>query len=435
MILEIDLGSGFQPVACLLSYTEDESTEVLGTTTRKNLRWRTSVGHYQTKTISGNGLFVEEAGLISYNQLRQLLWAGTRFEWRIEDDDGFGFLRSLDLGVPEGDDVNFSFSIQVDGNPEIIDQITAFVSAPVPTQVAPGGGPVDFIVTYTNADTITLAPGDITLSTSGTATAGTIQIIDIGPEQRIVRLSNISGSGTIGFFVASGTARNSSGGVAPSFASNQVLQVQPTPITITIDPPVPLQVSGNGSGQANWLVTFNNADLVTLGQADINIIKTGTADGAALVFQFGPANERTVRITGITGVGTLSFDFPAGKATNTQGAVAPAGGPSQTVSVIPPPPSGYSLAWDNDPIGDTTPDLTLSGGNGEGTAITGAITSSGGGSPVNIGTIPFSSTPFNFNVDVSSLPNGTLFANLSVVQSTGPGVQTFTPPPQTTKNL
>ena len=206
MILEIDLGSGFQPVACLLSFTEDESTEVLGTTTRKNNRWRTSVGHYQTKTISGNGLFVEEAGLISYNALRELLWAGTRFEWRIGDDDGFGFLRSLDLGVPEGDDVNFSFSIQVDGNPEIIDQITAFVSPPVPDSVAPGGGPVDFIVTYTNADTITLAPGDITLSTFGTATAGTIQIIDNGPESKIVRLSNISGEGTIGFFVASGTA-------------------------------------------------------------------------------------------------------------------------------------------------------------------------------------------------------------------------------------
>ena len=159
MILEIDLGSGFEPVACLLSFTEDESTEVLGTTTRKNLRWRTSVGHYQTKTISGNGLFVEEAGLISYNQLRELLWAGTRFEWRIGDDDGFGFLRSLDLGVPEGDDVNFSFSIQVDGNPALIDVITVTVATPVPDSVAPGGGPVDFIVTYTNADALPWPPG------------------------------------------------------------------------------------------------------------------------------------------------------------------------------------------------------------------------------------------------------------------------------------
>ena len=33
MILEIDSGSGFEPVACLLSFSEDESTEVLGTTT------------------------------------------------------------------------------------------------------------------------------------------------------------------------------------------------------------------------------------------------------------------------------------------------------------------------------------------------------------------------------------------------------------------
>ena len=435
MILEIDLGSGFQPVACLLSYTEDESTETLGTTTRANDRWRTSVGHYQTKTISGNGLFIEEAGLISYNLLREALWAGTRFEWRIEDDDGFGFLRSLDLGVPEGDDVNFSFTIQVDGNPEIVDVITATVSAPVPTQVAPGGGPVDFIVTYTNADTITLAPGDITLSTSGTATAGTIQIIDNGPESKIVRLSNISGVGTIGFFVASGTAQNSSGGVAPSFASNQVLQVQPTPITITITPRPPLQIPGDSSLAPTFDVVYQNADTITLATGDVSLNVTGSV--TATIAQIFDINAQTKRvlITNVLGVGTLGISIAAGTATNTQGGVAPAAGPSQTVSVIPPPPSGYNLAWDNDPIGDTTPDLTLSGGNGEGTAITGAITSSGGGSPVNIGTIPFSSTPFNFNVDVSSLPNGTLFANLSVVQSTGPGVQTFTPPPETTKNL
>ena len=236
MILEIDLGSGFKPVACLLSFTEDESTEVLGTTTRKNLRWRTSVGHYQTKTISGNGLFVEEAGLISYNQLRELLWAGTRFEWRIGDDDGFGFLRSLDLGVPEGDDVNFSFSIQVDGNPQLIDVITVAVSPPVPDSVAPGGGPVDFIVTYTNADAITLASGDITLLTSGTATAGTIQVIDNGPESKIVRLSNISGVGTIGFSGAAGSATNTSGGTAPAFTSGDVLAVQaPLPSGYTVE--------------------------------------------------------------------------------------------------------------------------------------------------------------------------------------------------------
>ena len=419
MILEIDLGSGFQPVACLLSFTEDESTEVLGTTTRKNRRWRTSVGHYQTKTISGNGLFVEEAGLISYNALRELLWAGIRFEWRIGDDDGFGFLRSLDLGVPEGDDVNFSFSIQVDGNPALINLITVLVSPPVPNSVAPGGGPVDFIVTYSNADTITLAPGDITLSTLGTATAGTIQIIDNGPESKIVRLSNISGSGTIGFFVAAGTAQNTTGGVAPSFASNQVLQVQPDPITITIDPPVPAQVIGNGSSQVNWLVTFNNADLVTLGQGAINIIKTGTADTVGvLVFQFGPANERTVRLVGITGVGTLSFDFPAGQATNTQGAVAPAGGPSQAAIIAPPAPAGYTINFQQDPINQNNTFLILDGGNGEGTTFTYAIV-----------TVPFSGTPITGNgtigalpqtipVNVSSLANGTIEVNF-VVQ--GPG--------------
>ena len=427
MILEIDLGSGFQPVACLLSFTEDESTEVLGTTTRKNLRWRTSVGHYQTKTISGNGLFVEEAGLISYNQLRQLLWAGTRFEWRIEDDDGFGFLRSLDLGVPEGDDVNFSFTIQVDGNPEIIDQITAFVSAPVPTQVAPGGGPVDFLITYTNADTITLAPGDITLSTTGTATAGTIQIIDNGPESKIVRLSNISGSGTIGFFVASGTAQNSTGGVAPSFASNQVLQVQaPLPSGYTVE----------------WFSPpFNN---INCSSAQFEIIKPGGFPvNSTFVFTIESSGGGTPISEGPFPISSASSftqrnicALPDGIITISVTVTDPNGiGPTvqdtANKSTPPPAPSGYAIAFADDPIQNPNTTLNLTAGNGEATNYSYAIiTVPTSGSPVT-GSGTVTGTPQSIPIDVTSLANGTLQVNFTVSNTGGTQVLTA----QTTKSV
>ena len=427
MILEIDLGTGFKPVACLLSFTEDESTEVLGTTTRKNLRWRTSVGHYQTKTISGNGLFVEEAGLISYNQLREILWAGTRFEWRIGDDDGFGFLRSLDLGVPEGDDVNFSFSIQVDGNPALIDIITVTVATPVPDSVAPGGGPVDFIVTYTNADAITLASGDITLLTSGTATAGTIQVIDNGPESKIVRLSNISGIGTIGFSVPSGSATNTSGGTAPAFTSGDVLAVQaPLPSGYTVE----------------WFEPpYNDTNCAF---ASFTVIKPGgfppnstfsftiESSGGGTPISQGPfpiSAQSSVTQRNICalpdGIITVSVTV-----TDPNG-IGPTVQDTANKSTPPPAPSGYAIAFADDPIQNPNTTLNLTAGNGEATNYSYAIiTVPTSGSPVT-GSGTVTGTPQSIPIDVTSLANGTLQVNFTVSNTGGNEVLTD----QTTKSV
>ena len=350
---------------------------------------------------------------------------------------GLGSLRSLDLGVPEGDDVNFSFSIQVDGNPALIDIITVLVGTPVPDSVAPGGGPVDFIVTYTNADAITLASGDITLLTSGTATAGTIQVIDNGPESKIVRLSNISGIGTIGFSVPSGSATNTSGGTAPAFTSGDVLAVQPNPVTAVLGPPNPPQKPGDGSGSVQWLITYGGADTITLSPADITVIKTGTADyntGLGPIIQGGGLTLRSVTLFNPIGVGTLAISVAANTAQNTTGGQAAALGPSQPgILTMPPPtaPSGYAIAFADDPIQNPNTTLNLTGGNGEATSYSYAIiTVPTSGSPIT-GSGTVTGTPQSIPIDVTSLANGTLQVNFTV--SNISGNQTMTA--QTTKSV
>src|SRR5690606_12402492 len=42
------------------------------------------------------------------------------------------------------------------------------ISIGAPSAILVSGGPVDFVVTYTNATAVTLAPGDVTLNTTGT---------------------------------------------------------------------------------------------------------------------------------------------------------------------------------------------------------------------------------------------------------------------------
>lgn len=66
-------------------------------------------------------------------------------------------------------------------------------------------GPVSYQVTYQGVQTITLNPADVTLQSSGTATAATITVTGSGLS-RTVTLSNISGEGAIAVVIEAGSA-------------------------------------------------------------------------------------------------------------------------------------------------------------------------------------------------------------------------------------
>lgn len=328
MIIEIDTGSGYVPLACLTKFNEAEAVETIGTTTRDTNGWRDGFTTVQSKVITGDGLIPTGAGYFTYTDVITLKRNRTEFNWRIDDDDGVGFFSAVDLKVTPGEDVVFSFTIEVVGEP-----------SPAPDPLLP---------------------------------------------------------------------------------------------TIAISGPVPSSVETGNS--VDYTVTYGNADTVTLSAADVNVFTTGSVVASDVVTGTGNVT-RTVTVTATSGTGTLYITINAGTASNVDGN-APGAGPSNSATITalpPPPPSGYTLAWDNNPILSTTPGLTLSNGNGQGVSITGVITSSGGGSPVNVNE-SFGSTPFNFTVDVSTLPNGTLSANITVLDGVG-GTQTILPAPTTTKNL
>ncbi len=81
---------------------------------------------------------------------------------------------------------------------------TEAISAPS-SAVGNSSTPVTYIVTYTGADTITLASGDVTLNRTGTAN-GTAAVSGTGTGTRTITISNITGNGTIGISIAAGTA-------------------------------------------------------------------------------------------------------------------------------------------------------------------------------------------------------------------------------------
>lgn len=77
---------------------------------------------------------------------------------------------------------------------------------------------ITYTVTYTSATTVTLAAAKITLNKTGTAN-GIVSVTGAGSTTRTVSITGISGDGTLGISIATGTATNpigSAGAAGPS---------------------------------------------------------------------------------------------------------------------------------------------------------------------------------------------------------------------------
>lgn len=116
---------------------------------------------------------------------------------------------------------------------------------------------VTYTVTYTNADTVTLASGNITLNKTGTAN-GNIAVTGSGTATRTVKISGITGDGTLGISVATGTASDTAGNSALSAGPSTTFAVDNTGPVVTFSSP--LRYSNQASGSivftANETATF-----------------------------------------------------------------------------------------------------------------------------------------------------------------------------------
>ena len=84
------------------------------------------------------------------------------------------------------------------------------ISIGAPSATLVSGGPVDFVVTYTNATAVSLASGDVTLNTTGTV-AGSVAVTGTGTATRTVTVSSITGDGSFTISIAANTASNGAG--------------------------------------------------------------------------------------------------------------------------------------------------------------------------------------------------------------------------------
>lgn len=221
---------------------------------------------------------------------------------------------------------NTMSSAFVSGEAYTVDKTAPGVSIGAPSVGSTSTGPVTYTITYTGADTVTLAGGNVTLNTTGTAT-GSVAVSGSGNATRTVTISSITGDGTIGISIAANTASDAAGNQAGAAGPSTTFTVSGMP-GISIGAPSAILVSG---GPVDFVVTYTNATAVTLAPGDVTLNTTGTVAGSVAVSGTG-LTTRTVTVSGITGDGSFTISIAANTASNTAGN-APAAGPSGGVDV------------------------------------------------------------------------------------------------------
>jgi len=158
-----------------------------------------------------------------------------------------------------------------------------------------------------------------------------------------VKISNLTGSGTLSFIVPAGTAKDLATNSAPASSASAIVTVDNTPPAVTISPPsVPYVGSG---GTVSYTVTWSDANLdsssISLSAAQVsnNISKTGTVTANSISVSAISGNSCTVLLSDLTGDGTVGFTVPANTARDLAGNQAAASSPSATTTVENTPPT------------------------------------------------------------------------------------------------
>ena len=154
-----------------------------------------------------------------------------------------------------------------------------------------------YTVTYSGENAITLANGNVTLNTTGTASA-TVGVSGSG-STRTVTLSSITGNGTLGISIASGTASDTAGNTSSGAGPSTTFTVDNTAPVVS----VPADITTPATSSGGRVVTFTTS---ALDAVDGSRPTTATpASGSLFAIGTTTVNVSSTDLAGNTG--TASF--------------------------------------------------------------------------------------------------------------------------------
>lgn len=187
-------------------------------------------------------------------------------------------------------------------------------------------GPVTFPVAYPGAETVSLSAEDVAVHTTGNATAE-VEVEDAGGSDRVVKLVDISGNGTVSISILAGTAANMHG-AAPESEKSAVIIVDNNPPGVTFGEP---QFDAL-KREVILAVTYKDAAAIAL--APNHVVLTPAADAMADVVVKGSGTiRREIVLQNIRGSGLLGVGIAPGSAQDAAGNLAPAGALATPIDV------------------------------------------------------------------------------------------------------
>ncbi|MBI5634635.1 MAG: hypothetical protein HZA15_14290 [Nitrospirae bacterium] len=260
-----------------------------------------SAGPNQTK----NAMFTQTATATDTNSMT--------YQWTKQTGTGvitFGTPTALSTTVSA--DTNGTYTLRLTatdaaGNSAYGDMtLTWDTTAPTLSIGAPSGtltkaGPITYTINYSGADAVTLA--NVTLNKTGTVN-GTAVVSGTGTATRTVTISSITGDGTMGISIASGTASDLAGNNAPAAGPST---------TFTVDNTAPVVSAGsNQTKSAMFTQTGTATDTNSMTyqwtkQTGTGVITFGTPTALSTTITADTNGSYTLRLTATDAAGNSAY--------------------------------------------------------------------------------------------------------------------------------
>jgi hypothetical protein len=224
---------------------------------------------------------------------------------------------TLQVQVPQSQQI--SDAVTIDNTPPVL------TIDPPSTNVVPAGGSAYYRLNYTDAYDVSISAEDITLLTTGTATAS-ISIPDGTSIQPIVQLSNVSGSGTLAIAVEPGLSNDFVGNRDTGTGTSQTITVDGARPSVSISAPM----VADGFESITYVLQYSGADSINLRADRVVLGREGTANGDLLI-SGGTFDNPFVIIQNVRGTGRLWITVIGGAAQDSAGNRDTGAGPSEAV--------------------------------------------------------------------------------------------------------
>lgn len=203
------------------------------------------------------------------------------------------------------------------------------VGAPSAAVIKPGTT-VTYTVSYTGADNVTLTAANVSLQKTGTAN-GTVAVSGTGSLTRTVTISGITGDGTLGIGIASGTASAFGGpATAPAVSASTTFTVDGAAPTLSV------------ISLADAARTSNNTLTVSGTATDTTAVAGVTVNGTAVALGNGAFSTALKLTSGLNSVVVVATDTAGNQASDTRTITYDATAPQVTFAAATPADGSFS---------------------------------------------------------------------------------------------